>query len=161
VGNTYVYLEDGVVNETSAELVHAKLGFFNCLRILKEEYEGIDPLLPFFSHFNIEFAGNPIGKRYALPKILVQGYYRSDEDELPPLLSFDGMLYGMTTNVRDHIPYERLTPEDFRYSMRHIKTPEELKLAILARYRVSMPHVPLPELLTMGVAITTIKLERE
>jgi hypothetical protein len=68
--------DDGGVDEVDAHTFDATHGFASCMRILEEEYSGIDGTLPYFTHFNLEFAGNPVGGRMFLPHVLTQGYFR-------------------------------------------------------------------------------------
>ena len=157
--STYTILEGGVTNIVSAALLDAKLGVAGSIRIRESEYDDIDPYHGYFTHFNLEFSGHRIGKRYALPKILVSGYYKSDEDELPPLLSFEGIYFSTAIKVIEHVPYKALRLEYFAHSMRHIKNEEELRRAILKRYLVSMPGLSEERILSMGVSITTLLLE--
>jgi hypothetical protein len=129
------------------------------MRILEEEYMGIDSTLPYFTHFNLEFAGNPVGGRMFLPRVLTQGYFRAPGDEVLPILSFANVYTGTVTHKREHVPYKALHSEIFHYSMKHIKNVAELKKAILRRYRISMPNLSDEEILKRGVGITTIRME--
>jgi hypothetical protein len=157
----YVILEEGNTVEVSAALYGAKIGVDDSIRILKEEYADIDTHLPYFTHFNLQYGGMKIGRRYALPNILVQGYYKSDEDEFPPLLSFENCLTGTCVRVKEHVLYDDLTTIDFEYSMRTIRNIEQLKQAVLRRYRVSMPLISEEEMLRLGVSVTTLRLDEK
>ena len=156
----YVLFEDGLTVTVRCNLYHAKIGVDNAIRIRKEEYDDIDIYLQYFTHFNLEYGGMKIGQKYALPKILVQGYYKSDEDELPPLLSFEDFLIGTCVRVKENVAYDELTAVDFEYSMRSIRSPKDLQNAILRRYRVSMPLLSDQEIIKMGVSVTTLRFER-
>ena len=155
----YELFEDGLTTTVRCDLYDAKIGVDNVIRIRKEEYTDIDTHLKYFTHFNLQYGGMKIGSRYALPKILVQGYYKSDEDELPPLLSFEDFLIGTCVRVKENIPYHELSDIDFEYSMRSVKNPAELEVAILRRYRVSMPLLSDKEIIKMGVSVTTLRFE--
>jgi hypothetical protein len=144
------------VNSHEFEVAHRVDG---AIRILDEEYADIDRTLPFFTHFNLEFSGHRIGAKYVLPRITEQGYYRAPGDEVLPILSFDDVLVGTCTGIREHVPYKALRDGDFQYSMKHIQNVSELKKAILRRYSVSMPNLTEKEILNLGVAITTLRLE--
>lgn len=152
-------LENGLTTTVSAELLHAKLGINNSIRIRKDEYHHIETYLAYFTHFNLEYAGNSIGARYALPKIMVQGYFHSIEDELPPLLSFEDILYGVCVRKKERVPYRELTATDFAYSMSNIKTVDDLERLIWSRYKVSMPMLSREQIYDLGVSVTTLRLE--
>jgi hypothetical protein len=150
---------NGTIDEIDAHTFDVKHGFASCMRILEEEYANIDNTLPYFTHFNLEFAGNPVGGKMFLPHILVQGYFRAAGDEVLPILSFTNVYTGVVTHKREHVPYKALHDEIFQYSMKHIQNVTDLKKAILRRYRVSMPNLSDEEILRRGVGITTIHLE--
>jgi hypothetical protein len=155
----YRILEGSVINEVAShefDLAHHVDGV---IRILEEEYKDIDHTLPFFTHFNLEFSGHRIGAKYILPRIIEQGYYRTPDDEVLPVLSFEGAIVGTCTGIREHVPYKTLRDKDFQYSMKHIQNMSELKKAILGRYGVSMPNLTEKEILNLGLAITTLRLE--
>lgn len=149
--------EGGVVKDVDAQAFDAAHRINGIIRVLEKEYFAIDVLLPFFTHFNLEFCGHKIGARYALPKIVARGYYRNSDDEVPPTLSFDGVLVGVCTVVREHVPYSALRDEDFRYSMKHIQNVDGLKKAIIARYSVSIPNLSEKEILDRSVSVTTLR----
>jgi hypothetical protein len=155
----YVVLENGLTTTVSTELLHAKLGIDGSIRIRKDEYHHIETYLPYFTHFNLEYSGHKIGARYALPRILVQGYFHSSEDELPPLLSFENILFGTCVRKKDRVPYHDLTATDFAYSMSNIKTVDDLERLIWSRYHVSMPKLSKEQIQKMGVSVTTLRLE--
>ena len=88
-----------------------------------------------------------------------RGYFKGEGDEVLPVLSVKNVYVGTVVKKREHIPYDALLTEAFTYSMKHIKSPDELKKAILRRYGVSMPLLSDEEILARGVGMTVIKLE--
>lgn len=154
-----VLRNDGSISEIDAHQFDVVHGFATCMRILEEEYSGIDITLPYFTHFNLEFAGNPVGGRMFLPRVLTQGYFRAPGDEVLPVLSFANVYVGAVIHKREHVPYKALHEEIFRYSMKHIQNVGELKKAILRRYRVSMPNLSDEEILKRGVGITVLRMD--
>ena len=151
--------ENGI-EEIDPDIFHKRYHIDNAIRIINDEYQFIDTTLPFFTHFNMEFSGNPIGARMLLPRIVTQGYFRHNADEVLPILSLSHTLIGVVVSKREHVPYKSLYDEVFRYSMTHIKNVEQLQQAILKRYRVSMPDLSDEEILARGVGITRLRLEK-
>ena len=151
--------EDGIIEDYDAKEFTRYFGIGTIIRILNDEYPYIDHNLPFLTHFNMEFSGHKPGTKVILPRILRQGYFKGDEDEVLPVLSVKNVYIGTVAKKREHIPYDTLLPEAFTYSMKHIKSPLELKKAILRRYTVSMPLLSDDEILARGVGMTVIKLE--
>ena len=154
-----IQAEDGIIEEYDAKDFTRHFGIATIIRILNDEYSFIDHDLPFLTHFNMEFSGHKTGAKVLLPRILRQGYFKGEEDEVLPVLSVKNVYVGTVVKKREHIPYDALLPEAFTYSMKHIKSPAELKKAILRRYGVSMPLLSDDEILARGVGMTVIKLE--
>ncbi len=151
--------EDGTIEEYDAKDFTRHFGIGTIIRILNDEYPYIDHDLHFLTHFNMEFGGHKPGAKVLLPRIIRQGYYKGEGDEVLPVLSVKNVYVGTVVKKREHIPYDALLPEAFTYSMKHIKSPDELKKAILRRYGVSMPLLSDDEILARGVGMTVIKLE--
>jgi hypothetical protein len=159
VSKTYLILYDGVASEVDAEDFHTKHNIASMIRIAASEYDGIDAELPYVTHFNMEYGGHIPGSRYAFPRIEKHGFFRTPEDQSGPILSIENILVGTCTASREKVGYDELTNADFAYSMRHIKSIEELRSAILKRYSKSMPDLSADEILRRGVGVTTVKLE--
>ena len=158
--NYFYRIKEGerVIEVIEQELYRQKK-VMGCIRIVDAEYSGIDRSLQYYAHFNLEQSGHIVGSRYALPRILEHGYFRTPEDQQGPILSFHDVLAGVCVAVRERIPYEELSESDFLYSMKHIKNTPELQQAILSRYHVSVPDVEPDELLRHGVGITLLQLD--
>lgn len=150
---------DGVILEVDADTLFASNHIDNMIRILRDEYASIDTTLRFFTHFNVESSGHLVGEKMLLPRIITQGYYRTPEDQQLPVLSLENILHGVVVEVREHIPYNELKEADFQYSMKHIRTVDELQKAILKRYSKSMPDQSNENILKSGVGITVLRLE--
>ena len=150
---------DGTIEAYDAKKFADHYHVDTLIRILNGEYPFINHDLPFFTHFNMEFGGHKVGSRVLLPRILTQGYFKGEDDEVLPVLSLKNIYIGTVVKKREHIPYHALAHDVFKYSMKHIKDEKQLKEAILKRYRVSMPLVSDKEILSRGVGMTVIKLD--
>lgn len=150
--------EGGAWTDVDEYTFNAMHGIDGVIRIHEKEYEGIDRALPFYTHFNFEWCGHAIGRRYALPRIIVPGYFRSSNDERPPVLSFKNIVIGECITVQEHVPYTILSADDFVYSMKHIQNMDELKTIIIKRYGKSMPNLSTNDFETRGVAMTIITI---
>lgn len=144
------------MTQVSAPLLNAKCGVDGVIRILNTEYDDIDVRLPVYTHFNLEYCGHHVGSIYGLPRILTQGYFKSIDDEEPPILSFNTMLIGKCVQVKEHVSYSALTPMDFEHAMRSLRTVDAVQRAIVERYSVSMPLLSPEEIIARGVAVTTL-----
>lgn len=146
------------IKEVPYKMVCKEYGIDGCIRIQKDELENIDLNLSYFTHFNLQASGHKIGEVYGLPIIIDPGYYINQYEEVLPILSFKKLTKGKCIEVKNEVPYVRLTEEDFEYSMQHIKNTDQLKKAILKRYKKSLPSLSDKKILSAGVAITKLKL---
>ncbi len=137
-------------------LVHHQLD--GVIRIPDEEYVGF-PDTGYLTHFNLEHTTIEKGRRYALPRILKYGERGPDKKTTVfPELSFENIKTAECLEVRNHVSYDSLTPEDFKNSFRHISNVGELKKFILKRYQKSRPHLSPEEMLSCGVSKVVLKL---
>ena len=145
------------IREVDADKFNVANGIDGIIRIPADIYPTIDDTLTRYTHFNLEFSGHKIGALYALPRIVTHGYFRSQGDERPPVLSFGDIFIVRCVAVREHVPYESLREKDFKFSMKHIYNVEELKKEMLFRYAVSMPMLTKRDILSRGVSVTTLR----
>ncbi|MFQ5475121.1 MAG: hypothetical protein ACE5DM_04760 [Candidatus Nanoarchaeia archaeon] len=127
------------------------------IRLRKEDFDSLPKDRKYLTHFNLQCANHLVGKVYALPLIVKHGHFREDK-ELPPVLSFKNCPVAECTEVRQNVPYDDLTEDDFKNSFPTIKNVDQLKKAILKRYIESMPELSEEKILSMGVAITKLKI---
>lgn len=130
------------------------------IRIEEDEYGGF-PQGDLLTHFNLEKTTVEAGKRYALPRILKNGYVDPKTgEEVLPLLSFDDIYHAECLEVTSRVPYEALRPKDFEHSLRHIQTIAELQSYIVKRYAKSKLGVSSEAFLSRGVAKMLLKIAR-
>ncbi len=132
--------------------------FAGVIRIPEEEYAGF-PDGDLFTHFNLEMTSCEVGKYYLFPRIVHHGYLVQTGEEELPQLSFENIYRAECLEVRNHVPYKSLTPEDFTYSFKHIQNVEELKTYILKRYQKSKPNLSSEEILSRGVSRMLLRLQ--
>lgn len=157
--HSILLLENGREVYRSEKEVYARYGVEGIIRIRDDEYAGIDPKLGYLGHFNLETAGNVIGSKNALPRIVRSGHYDvTTKEELLPLLSFDDIYYAVCEQCEERLSYDELTEEHFRYPLGNVRNAEDLKRVILARYRKSLHGVSDSEILARGVAFTLLRL---
>ena len=123
-----------------------------------ELYASIDATQSRYTHFNLEFSGHRIGSTYALPRILRHGYFRTEGDEEPPVLSFDEILVVRCVSVREHVSYTALRDKDFRNSVPEIQNENDLKKEMLFRYAMSLPFITKGAIVERGISITTLRI---
>ncbi|MFP4112112.1 MAG: hypothetical protein ACLFUO_03860 [Candidatus Woesearchaeota archaeon] len=154
----YVFVDfNGEIKKIELKNILAKFKIDDIIRFQKEDYDLINPNSKYLTHFNLENTDHVIGYKYALVKIIKPGYFDGSK-EIKPILDFSNCPFVLCTEAKDHICYEKVTENDFKYSLENIKSAEELKKAILRRYKYSMHHISDKKKLSMGVSITTLKI---
>jgi len=133
-----------------------KYGIHKIIRLHPTEFRRL-PKAGLFTHFNLQSTSHKKGQMYALVKIVKAGYF-DGKKEILPVITFKEARVGLCIDAKNNMPYDKLKEDDFRYSLPNIKNVNSLKYAILRRYKKSMAHLSDEEKLSMGVAITRLKI---
>jgi hypothetical protein len=157
--NILVY-QDGEERKISKEEITSELGVASLIRIQESEYESIDSSKEYFAHFNLGHAEHEKGGLYALPRILRGGKIHEGMETLP-LLSFNNIYIAECVEVEYDLPYEKLEPRHFAFSMNGIKDVQALKDTIVRRYNQSRPGYSKEEFLSKGVTFTLLKFVKK
>ncbi len=112
------------------------------------------------THFNLQSTEHKKGKKYLLALIVKPGFFNGKKEQLP-IISLENASVGKCIDVKNHVPYEKLRARDFKHSFKNIKTVDQLKKIILKRYCQSMPHLTPKEILSLGVGITKLRIEKK
>ena len=159
--NSYcLFLENGKRVETVWADVYRRFGIQGVIRIHNKDYAFLPPG-PLFTHFNLESSGHQAGRIYALPKIVIPGFFVSPENERLPVLDFSHCFIARCITTRERVPYAELTKEDFAHSFRHIQNVPELKKEMLWRYTKSLPTLTPEEILSRSVSITGLEIIKQ
>lgn len=134
-----------------------KLGVTCEIRFHKEDFKNIDLNLKLLTHFNLEHSNHKIGNKYALVLIEKPGYF-DGEKEIKPILNFEDSIICECVDTKNFVQYENIPENYFDYSLKNIKNVDELKKAILRRYKNSMKHIDDEKKLSLGVGITNLKI---
>ncbi len=155
--------KDVLVIKRGAKFVTVSAQYFfrhhfidSIIRLRRQEYCTISKKWDYITHFNLQPSNHHVGKIYALPLIVTPGYYTLDKEVLP-VLSFDDCVVARCVAVKN-LSYDNIKKNDFKYSFPTIQNVSQLQKAILQRYGESMPHLSHTQILSIGVAMTTIKI---
>ena len=130
------------------------------IRFHKSEFNLINKSVKFLTHFNIQDSGHIPGKKYLIVKVFRPGYLNGKINK-PPILDLKYAFITKCLYVKSNVPYEKLNKEIFRYSLQNIKNINNLKKAILRRYKKSLAHYSDKHKLSLGVGITKLKILKE
>jgi hypothetical protein len=136
------------------------LGVVSFVRIRKEEFDDQVPTTGLFAHFNLSKTNHKIGEKYAIVSILKQGL-RSHETGLTlvrPQISLQCSRIVRCLEVQNELAYDKLSNKHFEHSMADIRTPEQLKARIIARYSPVRPDLSPSQLIDVGVGYTLFEI---
>ena len=109
------------------------------------------------THFNIQWTGHKQGKKYLITKIEKLGYFNGIVYK-PPILSCNNFILAKCLSAKNHNEYASLGDNIFKYSLSNIKDINSLKKTMKRRYKKSLAHISDSKKLSLGVAITELKI---
>ena len=156
--NIPVLKNDKIIN-VNKKAFFTKLGVDSIIRLHPQDFFSVNKKRIFLTHFNLQNTDHSHGKKYALALIIKPGFFDGDKQKLP-VLSFDKIIIAECVNVRNNVPYNKLTSKDFNNSLKNIKSVSQLKKAIIRRYKHSMPYLSSKKILSLGVGITELRIKK-
>ena len=127
------------------------------IQILPSDYKLIKKNMNRYTHFNIQSTVHRPGKNYLITKIHRRGYFDGKKYK-QSILDGNNFILAKCIFSKNNIDYADLNKNVFKYSISNIKSIESLKKAIIRRYRKSLAHLTKSEKLSLGVAITDLKI---
>ena len=134
-----------------------KNNIHNCIQILHSDFKLIKRNMNRFTHFNIQRTFHKPGKNYLIIKIHKPGYFDGTTYK-QSILDSNNFILAKCLSVQNNIDYIDLKKKDFEHSLSNIKNINALKKAIKRRYKKSLAHFSDTEKLSLGVAITELKI---
>ncbi|MGI4798832.1 MAG: hypothetical protein ACRYG8_33290 [Janthinobacterium lividum] len=110
-------------------------------------------------HFNLETTTNKVGRRYALVPIVRSGQRLANGQELLPVVDPAQHRLGTCTEVLQRVQIGQVTTEQFAHSLPSIRTPQELREALLRRYIRMFPDLRGEEIIARGCSVTRIAFD--
>ena len=127
------------------------------IQILHSDFKLIKKNMNRFTHFNIQDVLHKQGRNYLIAKIDKRGYFDGITYK-QPILSSNNFILAKCLAVHNNIDYVDLKEKVFEHSLSKIKNINTLKKAIKRRYKKSLAHLSDTEKLSLGVAITELKI---
>ena len=134
-----------------------KYNVHSLIRILPPDFKLIKKSMNRFTHFNIQYTGPKPGRNYLIVKIDKRGYFDGTTYK-QSILDSNNFIFAKCLSVKNNIDYANLKEKIFKYSLSNIKNINALKKAIKRRYKKSLAHFSDTEKLSLGVAITELKI---
>jgi uncharacterized protein (DUF952 family) len=127
------------------------------IQALKSDFKFIKKKTYRYTHFNIQNTGHIPGRNYLIIKVYKQGYF-DGKTYKPSIFSDNDFILAKCISVKNNINYYELKKKDFKHSISSIKNTSNLQKFIKSRYQKTLKHLSDREKLSLGVAITELKI---
>ena len=153
-----IYLQKGknIVSENTSVFLK-KYNVHRIIKLLHTDFKLIKKNMNRFTHFNIQNTVHKPGKNYLIIKIHKQGYFDGTTYK-QSILDSNNFIFAKCLSVKNNIDYVNLKEKVFKYSLSNIKNINALKKAIKRRYKKTLSHLSDTEKLSLGIAITELKI---
>ena len=153
-----IYFKKGknIISE-NISFFHKKYNINAIIQILHSDFKLIKRNMNRFTHFNIQKTFHKPGKNYLIIKIHKQGYF---DGTIYKQSIFDNknFILAKCLSAQNNIDYVNLKDKVFKRSLSNIKNVSTLKETIKKRYKKTLAHLSDAEKLSLGVAITELKI---
>ena len=139
------------------KVFYKKYNIAGIIQILATDFELINKKIKKFTHFNIQNTVHRAGKKYLICKIYKRGSY-DGKIYKKNILDGSGFILAKCTYAKNHISYSKFNKKYFKYSLSNIKNIPSLKESIKRRYKKTLSHLSYKEKLSLGVAVTKLKI---
>ena len=134
-----------------------KYNVHHCIKILRSDFKLIKKNMNRFTHFNIQYTEHKPRKNYLITKIHKQGYFDGPTYK-HAILDSNNFILAKCLFVQNDIDYVNLKEKVFKHSLSNIKNVNALKKSIKRRYKKSLAHLSDTQKLSLGIAITELKI---
>ena len=153
-----IYFRKGknIISENMS-FFHKKYNIHATIQIVHSDFKLIKRNINRFTHFNIQSTFHKPGKNYLIIKIHKQGYFNGTTYK-QSILDRNNFIFAKCLSVKNNIDYVNLKEKVFKYSLSNIKNINTLKKAVKRRYKKTLSHLSDTEKLSLGIAITELKI---
>lgn len=152
-------LEEGRECVVAIDDFRDRLGVDALIRLHPEDFDALSSHGSQFVHFNLEVTTSEVGRRYGIVPILKLGQRLADGRELLPVIDPTQCRLGTCTEVIQRVPTGEVTTDQFAHSLASIRTPQQLRNALLRRYARMFPDLTDKKIVLRGCAVTRIILD--
>lgn len=130
------------------------------IRLHADDFDMLASVGEMFTHFNLEFTSNAVGRRYAILPIVKTGRRLPDGQEVLPIVDIERFRLGICVETIQHVELNAVTPAQFAESLPTIRTLADLGTALIRRYRSMFPDLTDADIVARGCAVTRLQLDR-
>jgi hypothetical protein len=136
-----------------------RLGVDALIRMHAGDFKLLDGLEREFVHFNLQATLNAAGRRYAIVPITKPGRRLLNAQEILPIIDPAAFRFCTCMEVLQYVPVEQVTAEQFARSLPTIRTVQQLRAVLIARYAHMFPDLTDDELMARGCAVTRLMFD--
>ncbi|HEY9703023.1 MAG TPA: hypothetical protein V6C58_11280 [Allocoleopsis sp.] len=151
-----LYFENNKIIRSRMVDVLKKYKIDGLIRFQEEDFKYIKSK-SWLTHFNIPYSVGRRGKVYGLVKIVDYGSYDLNNMRMP-VLDFNKMYKAVCLKTRNNVKYSELKNEDFKHSLKNIKSVAGLKKAMIRRYNNIMPSLTNDQIIGLGLSIRELQV---
>lgn len=150
----------GILDDQGAEKIISfsqfctRLEVDGWVRLHAGDYSGMASLVTEFVHFNLGITDNAVGKRYAMVPILRPGKRLPDKTEQLPVIDMGRYRLAVCTQIIQGLSLKKITTEQLHHSLPSIRSAEDVRNALIARYAPMLPEATESDLLANGIALS-------
>jgi hypothetical protein len=151
-----LYFENNKIIRSRMIDVLKKYKIDGLIRFQEEDFKYIKSK-SWFTHFNIPYSVGRRGKTYGLVRIVDYGSYDQNNMRMP-VLDFNNMYKAVCLKTRNNVKYSELKNDDFKHSLKNIKSIAGLKKAMIRRYNKIMPSLTDDQIISLGLSIRELQV---
>ena len=156
IKNLYFRKGKNIISENSSSFFR-RYKVHEAIQLLCEDFNLIKKNTKLLTHFNIQHTGHKPGKKYIIVKINKRGYF-DGKIYRQAIYEKNNFILTKCLYVKNNINYKDLKKNVFKNSLSNIKNVNELKKGIKRRYKKTLAHFSDKKKLSLGVAITELKI---
>jgi hypothetical protein len=149
-------IEGGCERIERVDALCSRLGADALIRMHAGDFKLLDGLGREFIHFNLQATLNAAGQRYAIVPITKPGRRLPNAQEILPVVDPAAFRLCTCMEVLQHVPVGQVTAEQFAHSLPTIRTVQQLRAVLIARYAHMFPDLTDDELIARGCAVTRL-----
>ena len=145
-----------VISE-SASSFFRRYKVHKAIQLLSQDFNLIKKKTKILTHFNIQYSGHNPGMNYIIVKIKRRGFF-DGKIYKQPVYENNNFIIAKCLYVKNNINYCDFKEKFFENSLSNIKNVNALKKFIKSRYKKTLAHFSDKKKLSLGVAITELKI---
>jgi len=159
IDNKIYFKKKNKIIAVNWKILEKKFNVHYTIALKKLDFNYIKDEMNKFTHFNIQYTNHVPGRKYIVLKIEQPGYFDGQIFK-PPIFDYKKSIIVKCLSVKNFLNYKSISAGFFKNSLGNIKNILSLKKAIKRRYKKSLKHISDTEKMSLGIAVTELKIIR-